>query len=353
MKEYVQVGGKKLRLGYTTGSCAAGAALAAGLYLEGHEPSQVRLMTPVGIDLELEVVRPELGAGWASSCIIKDGGDDPDATDGMEICAIVRKREDGQICISGGQGIGVIKKKGLFGQLGEAAINPVPRQMIREALESLSPEGYDVEIFAPRGEEVALKTYNSRLGIEGGISIIGTKGIVYPMSQEAIIKTIYLEIDVALAEYGPESILLVPGNYGEKRASQLGYQFPSVQMSNYVGDALKYAVEKGFKKLYLLGHIGKFAKLALGIFNTHSAYADTRLEAFVYYLFKLGAPRDFILELESLTSAEEAMNYCIDQGYGEVIRRMEKGAEDRIRAYLRADVDVEVRIYSMEGGDEG
>ena len=154
----------------------------------------------------------------------------------MEIYAKVRKRNDGEIYIDGGEGIGRISRKGLFGEIGEAAINPVPRQMIEKEVKEVSNSGYDVIIYAPMGSKIGKKTYNKNIGIDGGISIIGTKGIVYPMSEEALLKTIYLEVDTVIQKYGIDKIVLVPGNYGEKIADSLGYKEGKVKVSNYIGE---------------------------------------------------------------------------------------------------------------------
>lgn len=349
---YIIKEGKELRCGYTTGSCATAAAKAAALMLEsGSIIEYVEIDTPAGIRLRLKVNNPIIERGRASCSIIKDAGDDPDNTDGMEIYGEVRKRKDEKIVIDGGIGIGRIKEKALFGKVGEAAINPVPRQMIEKELREVSDLGYDVLIYAPRGEEIAKKTFNKNIGIEGGISIIGTKGIVYPMSEEALIKTIYMEVDMIEKEYGRENIILAPGNHGEKLADELGIKGHKVKVSNFLGESLLYIQSKGFNSITLIGHIGKFAKLALGIFNTHSKTADTRMEAFVYYLALMGAPRELLERINKTLTAEEAVNICVEEGYGKIVKHMEKGAEDRIKTYLKDEnLDIKVIIYSMERG---
>ena len=349
---YVIKEGKSLRCGYTTGSCAAAAAKAAALILEtGKIMKYVEIDTPAGIRLKLEVNNPKIDGGKVSCSIIKDAGDDPDNTDGMEIYAEVRKRKDGKINIDGGIGIGRIKRKGLFGEIGDAAINPVPREMIEKEVREVSESGYDVIIFAPRGEEIGKKTFNSNIGIEGGISIIGSKGIVYPMSEEALVKTIYLQVDMAVDSYGKDHIVLVPGNYGEKISDSLGIDKPRVKISNFIGDSLLYIYNKGFKSITLIGHIGKFCKLSIGVFNTHSKACDTRMESFVYYLALMGAPIELLERINDCLTAETALDICIEAGYGKVLRHMEKGAEARIKKYLKDDdYNVKVIIYSMERG---
>ncbi len=351
MKETIVVDGKHLRLGYTTGSCAAAAAKACAIYLEtGKPPRQVDLDTPAGIGLTLTVEEPSMKNGIATCAIRKDAGDDPDVTDGLLIYASVTRRMDGKICIDGGEGVGRIIEAGLFGQIGEAAINPVPKAMIEGALEEVSNCGYDCVIHVPEGKNAALKTFNKKMGIEGGISIIGTKGIVYPMSEEALLSVIYLEIDRYLL-FGKDSVLVfTPGNYGEGLVRSMGYQHV-IQVSNYMGDALKYAWEKGARRWYLFGHIGKFAKLSIGVMNTHSKVADTRMEAFVYYLALEGAPLSVLQSVDGAISAEKAANQLWDEGYASLFSTMASGIAKRVKTYLKTeDMEIAVGIYSMEKG---
>lgn len=351
---YVIKEGKSLRCGYTTGSCATAAAKAAAIMLQtGKEINYVEIDTPANIKLKLEVHNPIIEKEFASCSIIKDAGDDPDNTDGIEIFARVNKRDDGEIIIDGGQGIGRITRKGLFGKVGEAAINPVPREMINNEVSNVLNSGYDVLIYAPQGEVIGKKTFNSYIGIEGGISIIGSKGIVYPMSEEALLKTIYMELDMKEQVYGDDNIVLVPGNYGEKISESLGIGEPRVKISNFIGDSLLYAYNKGFKSITLIGHIGKFAKLSIGVFNTHSKACDGRMEAFVYYLALMGAPKKVLERVNKAITAEEGLNICIEEGYGNIVRLMEKGAEERVKRYLKdEEYKVKVIIYSMERGVE-
>lgn len=356
---YINKDGKKLRCGYTTGSCAAAAAKAAAVILErksAEDISCVEIDTPAGIILSLQVENPsfiktEDGKFYAQASVRKDSGDDPDSTDGISIFARVSRRTDGQVTISGGEGIGIIKKKGLFGKEGEAAINPVPRKMIKDEVLKISPSGFDVTIFAPEGEKIGKATFNKNIGIEGGISIIGTQGIVYPMSEEALKKTIYMEIDSVSENAGTENLLFVPGSHGESTAAKLGIKMPAVQTSNFIGDSLSYAHSKGFKNFTLIGHIGKFAKLAIGIFNTHNRTADTRMEAFVYYLALAGAPLSVMQKVNSFLTAEECFNFLSDTDFKHIINLMEKGAEERIKTYLKdEEVKVKVITYSMSRG---
>lgn len=344
--------GKKLRCGYTTGSCAAGAAKAAVLMLKLKKKiDYIEIDTPANIRLKLPVNTSRLNGNKGCCSIVKDGGDDPDSTNGMEIFVEVEKRQDNKIFIDGGIGIGRINRKGLFGEIGEAAINPVPKQMITKEISEVCDSGYNVLIYAPDGEEIAKKTYNQNIGIEGGISIIGTKGIVYPMSEDALIKTIYLGIDTIGQQWGRNNIVLVPGNYGEKMANSLNPANNIVKVSNYIGDSIQYVYNEGFESVTLIGHIGKFAKLSIGAFNTHNRVCDGRVEAFIYYLALRGAPIEILKEVNNAITAEEALAICMEAGFSMILKDMEKGVEMRIKKYLKdEDYPVEVMIYSMEGG---
>lgn len=348
---FVVKGGEKLRCGYTTGSCSAAAAKACAIMLlENREIGKVSIDTPAGVNLELEVISPELGPGYASCCIIKDGGDDPDATDGMEIYARVSRRKDQQIVIDGGEGIGRITKKGLLGKVGEAAINPMPRKMILNEIRKVSSAGFDVLIYAPQGAEIAKKTFNGNLGIKGGISILGTSGIVEPMSERALLETIYLEIDLLYGE-GYRDIILYPGKYGENMVRQLGLVGKGVKVSNYIGEAMLYVYNKGFKKVTLVGHIGKLSKVSLGAFNTHSRVCDLRMEAFIYYLAFAQAPLAVLNQVKACITTEEALEVITKSGYKSILQDMKKGCVERIRKYLKdEDFEIDVYIYSMKYG---
>ncbi len=370
---YVIKDGKQLRCGYTTGSCATAAAKAAMIgLLKGMIPEHVEIDTPAGVVLKLKVDKQYIENDIASCCIVKDAGDDPDVTDGIEIFARVSRRDDNNIVIDGGEGIGRITNDGFWGKEGEAAINPVPRRMIREEVlkvleisndakyskadctnnaTMLSEVGFDILIYAPMGKEIAKKTFNPNIGIVGGISIIGTKGIVEPMSEEALKKTIFLEIDSVYAR-GIDKLILFPGNYGEKFAQRLGLEGGMIKTSNYLGDVLLYCQHKEIKDITIVGNIGKLCKLSIGIFNTHSKVADARTEAFIYYLALLEAPYSLILKVKAALTSEEATKILIEAGYKRVFSEMKHGCEERIRKYLKdEDLNIKVIIYSMEYGE--
>ena len=287
-EHYISAGGRRLRCGYTTGTCAALAAAGAARYLtEGRWPETVSLRTPKGwtVEVPLEARRTE---GDRAVCgVRKDGGDDPDRTHGALIEAAVTLTEAPGVVIDGGAGVGRVTRPGLDQPVGAAAINRVPREMIARAVnEVLSSAGRDggarVVISVPEGESIARQTFNPNLGILGGVSILGTSGVVEPMSERAIADTVRLEIRQAAAEGGTR-LILTPGNYGldflrARGLDRLG--IPVVRCSNLIGDALDEAALQGFREILLAGHIGKLVKLAGGIFHTHSRVADCRAELF-------------------------------------------------------------------------
>ena len=305
---------KELRCGYTTGSCAAAAAKAAAAMLfSGEEVRQVSLMTPKGIELYLEVEEIQREPGVVSCAIRKDSGDDPDVTNGILVYAKVTGTKKKEIRLDGGTGVGRFTRKVLEQEAGEAAINKVPRQMIREAVQSQIEKyewngGADVLIYIPEGVEIAKKTFNPRLGIEGGISVLGTSGIVEPMSEQALTQTIFLEMKM-LCEEGHRYCYLTPGNYGNDFLRQtLGYdQELAVKCSNYIGDAIDDGVRLGMEGLLLVGHIGKLVKIAAGVMNTHSRQADASLEVLAAHAAMAGADAQTVRELMECFTTKEAL----------------------------------------------
>lgn len=277
-----------LRSGYTTGSCAAAAArAAAGRLLGGAETEMVQLMTPAGKRIPIRICYTEEKNGTVSCGVRKDSGDDPDVTDGMMVCADVRITKEPGVHLDGGEGVGRVTKPGLDQPVGRAAINSTPRRMIegeiRKAAEeagfSLDTAGVEVIIRIPEGEALAKKTFNPRLGIVGGLSVLGTTGIVEPMSEKALLATIRTEVSVRRAE-GYRAVCAAPGNYGMHFLEET-YGFPpdlAVTASNYIWDTVQYVREAGFTRMLLAGHIGKLIKVAGGVKNTHSQYGDRRME---------------------------------------------------------------------------
>ncbi len=311
LEEYIVRNGKRLRLGYTTGSCAVGAAVAAANILLGNIVSTVWVHTPKGILLELDIEQVVQTSGQVFCTVQKDSGDDPDCTNGIFISATVSKIPTG-IRIEGGKGIGRVTKPGLACKVGHAAINPGPMAAIGAALEQVCGQlGYTggllVTISAQDGEIIAPKTFNPRLGIVGGISILGTTGIVEPMSNGALIDTIQAELSMR-RQAGEATLLLTPGNYG---LDFLQHQFTlpperAVRCSNFVGEALDYAVYLGFPQIVLVGHLGKLVKLAAGIMNTHSKIADGRMEIIAAHTALQGGSQAQIAQLLDCVSVDWA-----------------------------------------------
>lgn len=318
---YLTAGGKRLRCGYTTGTCAAAAARAAAdLLLARLTVPSVVVSTPAGVDVTVDVETSEQGLGWARCSVRKDAGDDPDVTDGVLVFARVSFAANGGIAIEGGEGVGRVTKPGLDQPVGAAAINSVPRAMIAQTLqESAMAYGYtgglQVEISIPQGVELAQRTFNPRLGIEGGISVLGTSGIVRPMSEEALVASLKLELRV-LREAGAEHLLVVPGNYGRDFAQQtLGLSMDGgVQCSNYLGAVMDEAGLLGFRTLLVVGHIGKMAKVAAGVMNTHSRVADARLETLAAHAALSGAAKDVVARIMDGATTDAALDVLAEEG---------------------------------------
>jgi cobalt-precorrin-5B (C1)-methyltransferase len=321
LEHYIYSGGKRLRCGYTTGTCAAAAAgLAAERLLGGQWPAAAAGATPAGIRVIVEPEDCSDGPGRASCAVRKDAGDDCDVTDGLLVYASVRQTASPGIVIEGGEGIGRVTRPGLDQPVGRAAINSVPRRMIEEQLAKAAGRhgyegGFEVTISAPEGAERAQKTFNSRLGITGGLSILGTTGIVRPMSEQALVDSVRAEMKMRRAE-GASDLAVVPGNIGEAfvggalrlRAAEL------VQCSNFIGEAIDCAAALGFKSLLLVGHAGKLVKLAAGIMNTHSRWADGRAEIFTAHAALCGATRELAARLMDSLTADEALDALEEAG---------------------------------------
>ena len=314
-EHYIQSGGKRLRCGYTTGTCAALAAAGCARYLmTGTWPERVSLCTPKGWTVEVSLEGARTDGAQAVCGVRKDGGDDADRTHGALIQAAVILTDKPGITIDGGPGVGRVTRPGLDQPVGAAAINQTPRRMIARAVEDVfSAFGYEggaaVTISVPEGESIARQTFNPRLGIEGGISILGTSGIVEPMSAQAIAETVALAIRQAAA-LGEERLILTPGNYGLDYLASSGLDalgVPVVKCSNCIGDALDEGALDGFASILLVGHIGKLVKLAGGIFNTHSRTADCRTELFCAHAALCGADEALCRELMACPTADACL----------------------------------------------
>ena len=335
---YIIRNNKKMRFGYTTGTCAAAASKAAAqMLLSGEEIREIPFLTPKGILLNLEILHIEKGEDFVSCAVRKDAGDDPDMTDGLEIFSIVKKIRDSKIVLDGGPGVGRVTKKGLEQPVGNAAINKVPRSMILKAVEDVCSEydyegGLEIIISVPKGEEAARKTFNPRLGIQGGISILGTSGIVEPMSESALIKTIEVEMRQRI-ENGSRFLLVTPGNYGSaylKEHMDLPLE-EAMKCSNYVGETIDMAVSMGVEGILFVSHIGKFIKVAAGIMNTHSRCADARAEVLAANAMRAGISAKTVLDILNTVTTDEALVLIEREGK---LQDTIKEVTDRISYYL-------------------
>ena len=340
---YVIRNQKKLRFGYTTGSCAAGAARGAVQLLLGEdEISEVELMTPKGILLHLEIMDRKRSENAASCAVRKDAGDDPDTTNGILVYAkvekfLIRSDMEDRIVIDGGIGVGRVTKPGLSQKVGEAAINPVPRAMILQAVEEIADQyhyegGLKVTISVPEGEKIARKTFNPRLGIVGGISILGTSGIVEPMSEKALIDSIRVEM-TQHAAMGEQYMLVTPGNYGAdylREHMELPFE-KNIKCSNYVGETIDMAVDMGVKGILFISHIGKFVKVAAGIMNTHSHSADARMEVLCSNAIRAGGDLACARSILQCNTTDEALR-VLDENH--ILKETMKEITDRIQFYL-------------------
>lgn len=348
--------GEGLRKGFTTGTCAAAAARgAAEALVKGEFPSSVAVTLPGGQSLTIPLKEPSFTERGARCAVRKDSGDDPDVTDGMLIFAEAYFRDEPGVGISGGTGIGRVTRKGLPVPPGEWAINPGPRAMIEAALDGLDPEGRGLAIVlsAPEGEERAKKTWNPRLGIEGGISILGTTGIVEPKSEAAYLASINLYISSALAFDSPRpgTVFLVPGYVGEKCLLER-FCAPKellVPMGDHVGSALEKCAAEGAKNIYLFAHAGKGAKIAAGLFNTHCRFGDARLETLAACAGAVGANKGQIREILSLPLAEEAVTLLRKWGMAEAFDIAAERAHKRCSLLLGGAVPLGVALLSLEG----
>ena len=361
MEEFIVKGGKKLRLGYTTGSCAAAAAKAAAyMLLTGRRMERVELATPKGIRLTLPVEEIRAEADRVSCAVRKDGGDDPDVTTGSLIFAEVSRRDGTDIVIDGGKGVGRVTKPGLDQPVGAAAINSVPRQMIRESVDEVrrlaeDPGGLSAVISVPGGEALAKKTFNPRLGIVGGISIIGTTGIVEPMSEGAIVETIRVELRQR-RESGAEYVLLTPGNYGSDFIRDgLGLD-PAigVQTSNFIGDAVGLCRELGFRGALLAGHVGKLVKIAGGMLNTHSQYGDCRMEILAAHAAAAGPRAERTEEILQCAACDDALRILREEGlYEAALARLTERVGFHLRSRAGESMEIGAILFSKVYGELG
>lgn len=358
MDEYSYVNGKKLRKGFTTGTCATAATAAAiSMILNQYIEEKVTVSTANGVEVTMDIKNPSFGELTASAAVEKDGGDDADATHGLLIYSTVTLLPDStEIIIDGGEGVGRVTQKGLKCDVGMAAINPTPRAMIEKtARQLLGPDcGAEIIISVPGGEETAKLTYNSRLGIVGGISILGTTGIVNPMSEDSWKASITIELTM-LYNQGYRSVVLAPGNYGEDFATNVLGIPPHriVNMSNFVGHVLKEVQRIGFTRVLMVGHMGKFVKVAGGIFSTHSKDSDARMEIIMANLALLGAPVELLEKVDQCITTDAAgtliEEYHYEEVYQVLVDKM-KFRSERLLRNRKPEVSIDVVTFGTEAG---
>lgn len=357
LEKYVSKGSKKLRCGFTTGTCAAAASAgAARMLLSGKVIENITVITPSGNSVTVGLTDIKKENDYVSCAVQKDSGDDPDVTDKILVYSTVSYEKSG-ITVDGGEGVGRVTKKGLKQQIGEAAINPVPRKMIEEQLKTAASDysydgGLKAVISVPMGIQIAKKTFNPRLGIEGGISILGTTGIVEPMSEQALIDTISVELDVRKAQ-NEEFIIVTPGNYGQDfLRDNLGIAVDKcVKCSNFIGDTIDMCIEKGFKSMLLVGHIGKLSKLGCTIYNTHSRYADGRMEAFALCAALCGAEREILENILGCITTDAALEILKKEGiFDETIKMLEKRIDRSLKLRAKGSIEIGMITFSEEYG---
>lgn len=348
--KYIFKNNKKLYYGYTTGSCAAASAKAGTLMLlTGNIQESVEIMTPKGILLHLEVLESVMEKDYVMCAIKKYSGDDPDITNGILIFTKVSRNSSGKITVDGGLGVGRVTKKGLEQEVGSAAINKVPRKMIIENVTEVlldfdSNIGIDVEIIIPEGVEKAKRTFNPRLGIVGGISVLGTSGIVEPMSEAALIESIRVEMKMKIAS-GCKYLVITPGNYGT------GFTLEELKLtennilkcSNFIGETIDIAIELGIKGILFVSHIGKFIKLAGGIMNTHSSFADARLEILAANAILAGSDIETAKEILDSITTDQGVEILKDKNILEktmeiVLRKISFYIEKRTQGVIETGV---------------
>ncbi len=355
---FVYYNGRKLRKGFTTGTTATAATVAAIRTLLNQEPQEtVTVHAANGKVAIFDVEQTDFDKKTASCAIKKDGGDDQDATDGALIFATVSLRSDNEIHLDGGKGVGRVTKEGLANKPGMPAINPTPRRVIKEAArKELGPDlGANIVISVPEGEKIAKLTYNPRLGIVGGISILGTSGVVTPMSESSWKHSISIEMNIH-RKRGDKAIVLVPGNYGEDFAKdELGIADDKiVQMSNFVGYVLHETQRLKFNKVLIVGDLGKMIKVAAGIFSTHSKDADARAEVMVANLALMGGvPTEFLRKINNCLTTISMIKLINQAGYQDVyqiiVDKIKKRTE-KLLAHREPHVEIDAVIFSRESG---
>jgi cobalt-precorrin-5B (C1)-methyltransferase len=354
------VNGRLLRCGYTTGSCAAAAAgAAAWMLLTQLKRNVYSLITPKGTALTLDILDASYTSDAAVCAVKKDAGDDPDVTNGILVYARVWRIPSG-IRIDGGEGVGRVTKPGLDQSVGNAAINSTPRRMIAAECQAVCDEtgyegGLSVTICIPGGEELARRTFNPRLGIVGGISSLGTSGIVEPMSEQALADSLRLEMRQLYAA-GRGDVLITIGNFAEAFARDtLGLSLEShITCSNFIGDAFAAAAELGFNRALLVGHIGKLVKLGIGITNTHSAHGDGRMETLIACALEAGAPVVLLRDIAGSVTTDAVLALLRETGLlSQTMAILGRRIQDTLSRHSGENMETGYICFGKMGAVEG
>ena len=341
---------KFLRSGYTTGACAA-AGVKAALILDvtGKAVDAVELIALDGTPLKIPIANVEKISDGIRAEVVKFSGDDPDITNGTSVFTAVRKIHGDEIIFRAGVGVGRITKPGLQLPVGEPAINPAPRKLIQNVAAEFKVGGLEVEISIPAGVELAKRTLNPVLGVEGGLSIIGTTGVLRPMSEDAFKNSLIPQIDVAKAA-GFDELIFVPGKIGETIAKKIGFHDGAIiQTSNFIGFMLEAAAERQIGKVILCGHLGKLAKVAAGIFHTHNRVADARLETLAAYSAAEGLPANEVQRILSANTTEDAAQIIAANHVERVYQKIAARASLRAERYVYGKLKVNTILVDYAG----
>lgn len=341
---------KILKGGYTTGASAAAGVKAALIYfLQKKIVGEVEIIALDGTILKIPIAKVEKVGEKISVEVVKNSGDDPDITNGTSIFTTTKIISGEEIIFHAGVGVGKITKPGLQLPVGEPAINPGPRQLIKNVSAEFGVKGLEVEISIPAGVELAKKTLNPILGVEGGISVIGSTGVLRPMSEEAFKNSLVPQIDVAKAA-GLENLIFVPGKIGETIAEKIGLPKGAIiQTSNFIGFMLENAAEKNISQIILCGHIGKLVKVAAGIFHTHNRIADGRLETLAAYSAAEGLNSNEVKKILSAATTEEAAKIISENNLDRVYKKIAERASFRAKRFVFEKMEVGTILVDYSG----
>ncbi len=358
MGEMLELPEGPLRHGYTTGACATACTKGALLSLiEQICVESVHIWIPAGEKVPFALHDVAFSEVQACACTIKDGGDDPDATHGATIIATVSWTDvEGEVDIDGGAGVGRVTKPGLPIPVGLAAINPVPRKMIREVVEEVLAQhnvtrGVRVVISVPKGEEIAKKTLNGRLGIVGGISILGTRGIVVPFSTSSYKASIAYGLSVA-KEQGLNTVVLTTGGRSEQYAMKMYPDLPEeafIEMGDFVGFTAKHAKRTEMREIRFVGMMGKFSKVAQGVMMVHARSAPVDFGFLAEVAAEVGAPAGLRAQILQANTANQVADWMAEWGYREFFDRIGQYCCNQVAKQIGGGLRIDTRLTTLQG----